>query len=340
MKVGKEKSVLLALAGVGFLIGVRMMLSGRKRYDLNGKVAIITGGSRGFGLVLARQLAAKGVKLVICSRTEEQLAAAKRELEAAGAEVLALRCDVTDRSQVKSLVESALNHYGRINILINNAGIIQVGPMNAMAQFEYQDAMNIHFWAPLYTTLAVLPHFRALHEGRIINIASIGGKIAVPHLLPYSASKFALVGLSEGLAAELKKENILVSTVVPSLMRTGSPRNITVKGNHEKEYALFKTISSLSIISKDPAKVAYKIVDALEYDKTRPTISSIERFASILKEIFPQGLETVFSLINRLLPLETPDGLTSKKGSDSESKLSANIIARGADTDAKMNNED
>ena len=158
-------------------------------------------------------------------------------------------------------------------------------------------------------------------------------------MLPYSASKFALVGLSEGLAIELKKENILVSTVIPSLMRTGSPRNIDVKGNHEKEYALFKTVASLSIISKDPVKVADKIIDALEYNNTRPMISSAERFASIAKEIFPHGLETVFSLINRLLPANAPDGATSKKGHESESRLSGNIIARGAEKDAKRNNE-
>ena len=167
MKLAKEKSLLLSLAGLGLLIGVRMMISRRKQYDLQGKVAIITGGSRGLGLVLARQLAAKGVKLVICSRTEEQLDAARSELEAAGAKVLALRCDVTDRSQVKSLVDAAVDQYGRIDVLINNAGTIQVGPMDAMTQFEYQDAMNTHFWAPLYTTLAVLPHFRASHEGRL-----------------------------------------------------------------------------------------------------------------------------------------------------------------------------
>jgi len=199
--------------------------------------------------------------------------------------------------------------------------------------------MNVHFWAPLYTTLAILPHFRARGEGRIVNIASIGGKIAVPHLLPYSASKFALVGLSEGLANELKKENILVSTINPGLMRTGSPRNITVKGDHEKEYAWFKTGASFSLVSDDPITVARKIIEALESNNTRPVISYAERFASITKEIFPQGLELILSQVNRLLPDNGANGSTSKKGYESESKLSRNIIAEGADDDAQRNNE-
>jgi NAD(P)-dependent dehydrogenase (short-subunit alcohol dehydrogenase family) len=244
-----DKSVLIALASVGLLVGLRMLTTHKKRYDFRGRVAIITGGSRGLGLALARQLAAKGVKLVICSRTPAQLEAARQELAQSGAEVLTVLCDVTDKTQVRRLIDAAIDRYGKIDILINNAGTIQVGPIDSMAEEEYQQAINIHFWAPLYTTLATLPHFRSMRQGRIINIASIGGKVAVPHLLPYSASKFALVGLSEGLATELRRENILVSTITPSLMRTGSSRNITVKGDHEKEYAWFKTSASDSLIS-------------------------------------------------------------------------------------------
>jgi NAD(P)-dependent dehydrogenase (short-subunit alcohol dehydrogenase family) len=338
MKTG-NRNRLLALAGLGLLVGVKMMMEDRIRYPLSGRVAIITGGARGLGLVIARHLAAKGVKLVICSRSKDQLDAAQQELSGLGGEVLALQCDVTDQSQVNKLVAAAVTRFGKIDILINNAGTIQVGPMDVMAEREYEEAMNIHFWAPLYTTLAVLPHFRAQEEGRIINIASIGGKIAVPHLLPYCASKFALVGLSEGLATELKKENILVSTIMPSLMRTGSPRNITVKGDHEKEYAWFKTAASFPLLSEEPQKVARKIIGALESNSVRPSISRAERFASITKEVAPEVLDFVFSQINRLLPKNGTDGYVTKSGYESESRLSSNKIARGADSDAILNNE-
>jgi NAD(P)-dependent dehydrogenase (short-subunit alcohol dehydrogenase family) len=334
-----DRNRLLALAGLGLLVGLRMILRDPVRYDLRGRVAIITGGARGLGLMIARHLAAKGAKLVICSRSQDQLETAKQSLKALGADVLALQCDVTDQSQVIKLVAATVNNFGRIDILINNAGMIQVGPVNVMTEHEYEQAMDIHFWAPLYTTLATLPHFREQKEGRIINIASIGGKIAVPHLLPYCASKFALVGLSEGLATELKKENILVSTITPSLMRTGSPRNITVRGNHEKEYAWFKTAASFPLLSEEPQNVARKIIAALETNKLRPSVSGAERLASITKELAPEVIDFVFAQVNRVLPNNGSDGFVTKSGLESESRLSANRIARGADSDAVLNNE-
>lgn len=330
---------LLLLAGAGFLVGTRMMLSESNRYELGGRVAIITGGSRGLGLVLARQLASRGVRLVICSRSEDQLAAAQRELAALGAEVLAVPCDVTDRSQIDKLIRATIDRYGKIDILVNNAGSIQVGPMDSMTIHDYEEIMKIHFWAPLYATLACLPHFRARKEGRIVNVASIGGKLAVPHLLPYSASKFALVGLSEGLNAELKKENILVSTMIPGLMRTGSARNVTVKGNHEKEYAWFKTAASMSLISEEPVRIATRIINALEYNKTHPTLSGTARLAGLTKEIAPEFLDGLMSHINALLPKNTEDGLTPKKGYESESKRSSGRVTRSSDVAARLNNE-
>jgi short-subunit dehydrogenase len=122
---------------------------------------------------------------------------------------------------------------------------------------EYDDAMRTNFWTALHTIHACLPIFKAQGYGSIVNITSIGGKIAVPHMLPYSTSKFALVGFSEGLRTELKKHNILVTTIVPYLMRTGSARNITVKGNHEAEYAWFKTLATSPFIAQN-AELAAK----------------------------------------------------------------------------------
>src|SRR5207302_995684 len=147
------------------------------------------------------------------------------------------------------MVDEVLDRFGRLHVLINNAGVIQVGPMEEMTLADYEDTMQTHFWAPLFTTLSVLPALRRQGEGRIVNISSIGGKIAVPHLLPYSASKFALTGFSEGLRAELLKDGIYVTTVCPGLMRTGSPRNADFKGQHRAEYAWFSISDSLPFFS-------------------------------------------------------------------------------------------
>jgi short-subunit dehydrogenase len=151
----------------------------------------------------------------LCARSADKLEIARQQLEKTGADVMAIPADITDQYQVKSMINDVVRKYGRIDVLINNAGIIQVGPQETMTIEDYEKAMQTNFWATLYAIHAALPYFRRQGGGRIVNITSIGGKIAVPHLLPYSASKFAAVGLSEGLHAELKKENIQVTTIVP-----------------------------------------------------------------------------------------------------------------------------
>ncbi len=140
---------------------------------------------------------------------------------------------------------SSSHHFGRIDMLVNNAGVMHVGPLEHMAYGDYHQAMNVHFWGALHCTEAVLPYMRRRRSGRIVNIASIGGLIAVPHLAPYSASKFALVGYSDAVRAEVAKDGIRVTTVCPGLMRTGSAVNALVKGRHEAEFAWFGTLSSL-----------------------------------------------------------------------------------------------
>src|SRR5581483_11648807 len=159
-------------------LAVRALLRNRRAYDLHGRTVLITGGSRGLGLLLAREFAREGARIALWAR-------------------------------------AVRNRFGSVDVLVNNAGIIQVGPMEEMLLEDYEAAMQIHFWATVYTTLAVLPEMRQRGSGRIVNITSIGGKISPPHLLPYNASKFAQVGFSEGLRAELAKDGVLVTTVCP-----------------------------------------------------------------------------------------------------------------------------
>ena len=236
----------LAAAGAGLLLAAATLWSNRRgTYDLRGRVVLITGGSRGLGLILARQAVAEGAKVAICARDADELERARQELTADGAEVLALVRDLTNATEVRTLVAEVQQQLGPIDVLVNNAGIITAGPLDHMELREYEDSMDTHFWAPLHAMQAVLPAMRQRGEGRIVNIASVGGKVAVPHLAPYSASKFALVGLSEGFRAELRQYGIQVTTVCPGLLRTGSARNAIVKGQHRKEYAWFTIADSL-----------------------------------------------------------------------------------------------
>lgn len=328
-----------AAAGVGLFLVAHAVVRQLTKLNLSGKVVLITGGSRGFGLVLARHLGARGAKLAICARSADDLELARQELDSAGVQVIALTVDVTQNDEVKAMVRDVIAHYGRIDVLVNNAGVIQVGPQNLMDVKDYEVAMQTNFWAQLYAMQAVIPHFAERGGGRIVNITSIGGKIAVPHLLPYTVSKFAAVGLSEGMHAELKKYNIIVTTVIPNLMRTGSPLNADFKGDYRKEYAWFKHADSNPVLSQDPDKTADRIIEALEYGESELTLTLTGKIATFVKGLAPSWVNLLMGIANKLLPEAVTGDRESVKGWAAESDLSQGPISRMTDKAAARNNE-
>jgi short-subunit dehydrogenase len=180
---------------------------------------------------------------------------------------------------------------------------------------------------------------RRRRAGRIVNISSIGGKLSVPHLLPYSASKFALVGLSEGLRAELAKDNIIVTTVCPGLMRTGSPRNAIFKGDHRAEYAWFSISDALPVTSMQAERAARQIITACKRGKAEVILSFQAKLAVFFHGLFPGLTADILGLINRLLP--GPGGVGSERvrGADSQSSLSPSWLTKLNEEAAARNNE-
>jgi len=337
---GRDKQALvLAAAGAGALAVARALYRRSKEYDLKGKCVLITGGSRGLGLVLAREFAGEGARVAICARDPQELERARRDLSSRGAEVFALPCDVTDRAQVAELVEVVTRRFGRIDVLVNNAGVIQVGPLEVMTLEDFEQAMAVHFWGPLYVTLAVLPQMRGRRDGRVVNVSSIGGKIAVPHLVPYSASKFALAGLSDGLRAELSKDNVAVTTVIPGLMRTGSPRNATFKGKHRDEYAWFSISDALPVTSIQAERAARQIVAACRRGQAELIITAQAVLAVKFRALFPEATADMLALANRLLPGPGGIGKRRAKGRESESALAPSLLTTLSDRAALRNNE-
>jgi NAD(P)-dependent dehydrogenase (short-subunit alcohol dehydrogenase family) len=197
-------------------------------------------------------------------------------------------CDVTDPLAVQTTVDRVTDDFGSIDALINNAGTIAIGPLEEMTREDYELAMNVNFWGPLNVATAVLPQMRQRGEGRIVNIGSIGGKIAMPHLTPYSASKFALVGLSEGMRAELAKDGVTVTTVCPGLMRTGSPRNVMVKGRHREEYAWFSISDSLPGLSMGAPRAARHIIAAMRRGDAELILSLPAKLAALTRGADPR----------------------------------------------------
>lgn len=337
----RRNSDLLKIAAVtaGAFVMARAAIERLTEYDVKNKTVLITGGSRGLGLVMAREFAHQGARIVICARDNDELARAHNDLISRGAQVFAIACDVTNQHQVNNMIETVEARFGEIDILVNNAGVIEVGPMELMKTEDYQEALQTHFWAPLYTTLAVLPSMRRRKAGRIVNISSIGGKLSVPHLLPYSASKFALAGFSQGLRAELAKDNITVTTIYPGLMRTGSPRNATFKGQHRAEYAWFSISDSLPVTSIQAERAARQIITACKRGKAEVVLTIQAKLAALFHGIFPGLTTDILSLVNRLLP--GPGGIGSQraKGADSQSALSPSWLTKLNEEAAARNNE-
>src|SRR5262245_13762383 len=311
----------LALAGAG--LAAAYLIGRRPTYDVAAKVVLVTGASRGLGLILARQLSSMGARVAICARDQDTLERARQQLAVAGSEVLALRCDVASRHEMEQTVSRVQADLGNIDVLINNAGIITVGPLETMTHEDFEQAMAVNFWGPLNAILAVLPHMRRRRQGRIVNIASIGGKISVPHLLPYGASKFALVGLSEGLRAELAADGIVVTTVCPGLMRTGSPRHASFKGQHRAEYAWFSVSDALPGTSMDAERAARQVIRALRAGTSEVVLTTPAKLAAGFHGLMPGLTTNLLSAVNRLLPSAGPSaGAQSVKGRDSGSWIS------------------
>jgi short-subunit dehydrogenase len=325
--------------GLGAGLGL-VFARARECFSFRGRTVIITGGSRGLGLVMARQLAREDAHLVLLARNPDELRNAELELTKAGGTVLTLRCDMRKREQVDHAVQRVVETFGRIDVLINNAGIIQVGPLEHMTSDDFEHAMAVHFYGPLYSTLAVLPHMRMAGSGRIVNIASIGGKIAVPHLAPFSASKFALVGLSDSLRAELRQHHIRVTTVLPGLMRTGSPPNAQFKGRHKAEYAWFALTDALPVLSISAERAAHEIIEACRRGKPRLTIGLHTKAAILLNELFPDAAARLAAVANQLLPSADPGGTNQLySGWESQSPLVPSWLTTLSDRATAENNE-
>jgi NAD(P)-dependent dehydrogenase (short-subunit alcohol dehydrogenase family) len=315
-------------------------LRSRRAMVLHGKVALITGGSRGLGLLIARELGRHGATIVLAARDAEELERARTDLAGNGIDVSVLVADVGSGADADRIVEDTVERHGRIDVLVNNAGVIQAGPVEHMSLADFDEAMAVHFWAPLRTMRAAIPHMRRQGGGRIVNVSSIGGKVGVPHLVPYCASKFALTGLSTSMRAELLRENIYITTVSPGLMRTGSPFNARFKGRHRQEFAWFAIADSMPWLSINAARAARQIVGAARHGDAELIVGLPARFVVIAYGLAPGSAALAMSLTNTLLPTATDDaGDQARTGWQSGSTWAPSLLTRLTERAAARNNE-
>jgi short-subunit dehydrogenase len=314
--MGRQNLLIASAAFAATGIGYAVWRRNRTKLSLRGKVVLITGGSRGLGLALARRFAVEGAHLMLCARNEQELATAQQDLAHFDVEVETTVCDVADQRQVATLVDNTLQRFGRIDVLVNNAGVIQVGPVDVMTIEDFRSAMDVMFWGPVYTTLAVIPHMRERRAGRIVNITSIGAKVSIPHLVPYSCAKFAAAAFSEGMRAELNGTGVKVVTIAPGLMRTGSHLNALFKGAQNGEATWFSLGASLPGLSMDADEAATRIVNATANGSAERILSVPANLLAHFHGLFPGATADLLGLISRLLP--HGDNPNAVRGADTE----------------------
>jgi len=311
----------------------RRILAQRDEADLHGQVALITGGSRGLGLALAEELAAQGCRLAICARDAEELERAAEKLHSQGTQVLTIVCDVTDREQVAAMLRQVIAHYGALDLLIANAGIITVAPVQALKLEDFDRVMAVNFEGVLNTAMAVLPHMERQGRGRIAVISSLGGKVSVPHLLPYSCAKFAAAGFAAGLRAEVARSGITVTAVFPSLMRTGSHVQAEFGGDQPAEYEWFALGASAPYpVSSSAARAARMIVGAIRRGDAECIFPFTAMIAARSSSLFPAATAAILSRANQILPDTTVPPSQNRFVKGAEIKDAASNPVRDAAT--------
>jgi NAD(P)-dependent dehydrogenase (short-subunit alcohol dehydrogenase family) len=326
-----------ALAGSG--LAVRRLRRGRRRIDFAGRTAVVTGGSRGLGLVLARLLVAEGADVTLVARTGRDLEVACEELGRQGRVVTSVATDVAAPGAMNSVVERVMEQHGRLDVLINCAGTIQVGPIEHMTSFDFERAMATHFWGPLFGMQAAIRVMRRQGAGRIVNISSIGGCVAVPHMVPYVASKFALRGLSMAVGDEVARDGIRVTTVCPGLLRTGSHVNIEIKGRHQAEYAWFAAANAMPLLSMGAERAAHKILSACRHGDRTLNVGVPTKIAVAADALAPELVSDAMALANRFLPDPAPLLAEARTGWESRSRWAPSLLTRRSDRAVAHNNE-
>jgi short-subunit dehydrogenase len=343
---------------IGVAAGIGVVLAGRKFYlqarrwqeqglealglageDLRGQTVFITGSSRGLGLAMAEEFARQGCNLVLCARDEEELGRARDQVSRMGVEVKTAICDVSNRAQIDQALGEARQRFGRIDILVNNAGVISVGPILLQTIEDFKEAMDVMFWGTVYPTLAVLPDMVERGAGRVVNVTSVGGKVSMPHLVPYGCAKFAAVAFSEGLYTELKRYGVHVLTVVPGLMRTGSHLNAQFKGKHEKEYGWFALTGTNPLFSISVERAARQIVSATRRKQAELIISWQAELLTRWHGAIPEITLRALALANQLLPDAEGGSSLKKPGKESQSVVTRSPLTMLGERAARRYNQ-
>lgn len=298
------------------------------RVPWRGRVVLITGGARGLGFALARTFADRGAVVWLAARHGDQLDRAVERLRRDGGDVHAQVADVRDPDAVARLIAAVVSRHGRLDAVVNNAGVITAMPFDNAELNDFRDSLDTHFWGPLHVIRAALPWLRQHRGSHIINVSSIGGRVGVPHLAPYCAGKFALAGLSEVLRAELAGEGVWVTLATPGLMRTGSVGRVQVRGDHVAEARWFAALSATSLTSQDAMRAARQIVAAASRREAAVTPGWQARVQHVASTLTPELSAALLAVVSEhVLPGRVPGPSPSRAVADLDLGWAAPLVS-------------
>ncbi len=286
-------SVVLSILGVGAGLvaltwAVRSLRLAARRDYFEGKAVVITGASRGIGRGLAHALARRGARLVLAARREDQLGEVAAECEALnpGIETLVVPTDVTDEAQIASLVEQTEGRFGRIDILVNNGGILQGGALSKVSFESFRRTFEVNVLGAVRLTQMVLPIMLRQRSGHIILMSSVMGEHAMPFCTSYSASKHALSGFGEGLRRELAGTGVRVLTVKPGYTQTDM---VEVAQRAYRRMGFFKMIPV--------ERVVRRTLDGIVLGRAMVYIGGLETLGGWVNRLFPRLIDVYWRLI-------------------------------------------
>ena len=313
------KSTALGAAAVVGAVAGGIALSRLLRPSLlpDNPVVLVTGGSRGLGLAIAHRFAQEGARFVLAAEKREELEDAQAKLLSAHANLAAedfylVAGDLSQNAECERLINETYRRFGRLDVLINNAGIMEVGPVESFTVESFDKTVAVNLQAAVHICLAALPRLLAQtpaangHRASIVNIASIGGKFAVPHMLPYTTAKFGLVGFSEGLHAEVRFSGVRVTTVCPGLMRTGGEAHAKFVGNQSAEQQWFDWCATTPGVAVTPAFAANRIYDAARNGRAEITISPQAWLGARFAGLAPETLAYLNALTDKYILPDAP----------------------------------
>ena len=271
--------------------------------DLSGKTAFVTGGASGIGLSMARAFGAAGMNVMLADINEDDLAAAVTELNERQVKAAGVRCDVTERASIERAAKETIDTFGKVHVVCNNAGVGAGGPIDTVKPGDWDWTIAVNLMGVVYGMEVFLPHIRAHGEGgHYINTASMAGLISMPGMEPYTASKYAVVGMSEGWAGQLAPENIGVSVLCPGFVKTriyesNRARQDKFGAADERDPEEADFAKELVLGGIDPDRVGARVVEAILgnelYVFTHPDMAPLfEQRVKNIAEAFARASES------------------------------------------------